>query len=141
MEATMGRRVRRPSDVVCLCKTSIDALRSLHEIRSPAAITPSAEHGLRAKQLIQIEIIDDAAAFARLRPEWNALLASSRSDCVFLTWEWLHTWWKELSDGRHLFIVTVRRDSRLVALAPLSVSRLWPSVRRLEFLGIGSVGS
>ena len=91
--------------------------------------------------MISIEVINDAAAFARLRPEWTELLASSRSDSLFLTWEWLHTWWKHLGEGRQLFIAALRHDSRLVALAPLAVSRPWPSVRTLEFLGTGSVGS
>ena len=91
--------------------------------------------------MITIDVIDDAAGFARLRNEWTALLASSRSDCVFLTWEWLHTWWRHLGDGRRLFIVTMRNGSKLTAIAPLMISRASFSMRSLEFLGTGSVGS
>jgi CelD/BcsL family acetyltransferase involved in cellulose biosynthesis len=93
---------------------------------------------------VKIDVIDDATRFAELRNDWNELLASSRADCLFLTWEWLHTWWTHLGEGRRLFIVTVRCDSRLIAVAPLTMSRAWPppfSMRTLEFLGTGSVGS
>ena len=90
--------------------------------------------------MITIDVIDDPAAFAALRKEWNALLAASRADCIFLTWEWLHTWWTHLGDGKQLFIVAVRRDSKLIALAPLTMTRAF-SMRTLEFAGTGSVGS
>lgn len=86
-----------------------------------------------------IEVIDDERGFAALCPEWTQLLTSSRADCLFLTWEWLHTWWSHLGEGRSLFIVTVRHGGKLIALAPLTISRVWP--RTCEFLGIGSVGS
>ena len=92
-----------------------------------------------------IEVINTAAKFEQLRPEWNQLLEASRSNCFFLTWEWLHTWWKHLSGNRKLFLLTVRDGAELVAIVPLAYrqpqySSLWPS-RTLEFLGTGSVGS
>lgn len=89
---------------------------------------------------LRIEVIDDARGFAELRSEWNELLAASRADCLFLTWEWLHTWWTHLGEGRQLFIVTVHCDAKLIAIAPLTMSRTW-SMRLLEFAGTGSVGS
>jgi CelD/BcsL family acetyltransferase involved in cellulose biosynthesis len=90
---------------------------------------------------LSIEVIDDACRFAELRSEWNELLASSRADCLFLTWEWLHTWWSHLGEGRRLFLVTVRCHSKLIAVAPLTMSRDSLSMRVLEFAGSGSVGS
>jgi CelD/BcsL family acetyltransferase involved in cellulose biosynthesis len=90
---------------------------------------------------LRIEVIEDARGFAGLRGEWNELLAASRADCVFLTWEWLHTWWLHLGEDRRLFIVTVRSGSKLIALAPLTMHRASFPVRRLDFAGIGSVGS
>ena len=89
--------------------------------------------------------IDDAADFAGLRGEWDELLQASESDCFFLTWEWLSTWWKHLADDRELCILTVRDGDELVAIAPFA-SRMRRCagivpVRSLEFLGTGSVGS
>jgi CelD/BcsL family acetyltransferase involved in cellulose biosynthesis len=92
-----------------------------------------------------VEQISEAAAFSRLREDWAELLEASESACVFLTWEWLHTWWKHLAGGRSLAILAVRRGGELIALAPfclkpvsLSRARSFPV---LEFLGSGFAGS
>jgi len=93
----------------------------------------------------RIETITDSAGFHAMREEWAELLESSTSDCVFLTWEWLHTWWKHLGAGRQLDLIAVRQGEELIGLAPLMVRR--PRLGRLipcrtrEFLGTGSVGS
>ena len=94
---------------------------------------------------IRVETIRDSEAFRLLRPEWTELLAASRSDTVFLTWEWLYTWWTHFAGRRRLAILAVREGNDLIALAPLALrpprsSRLafaW----RAEFLGSGTAGS
>jgi CelD/BcsL family acetyltransferase involved in cellulose biosynthesis len=92
-----------------------------------------------------VETIGEALAFAALQREWDELLQSSDSDGLFLTWEWLFTWWKHLAGDRQLSILAVRCDGELAALAPCALRR--PSLfhRRplpvLEFLGSGLVGS
>lgn len=91
-----------------------------------------------------IEMIESFEKFSALRSEWNELLQASPSDCVFLTHEWLATWWKHLAGGRQLSIVSVRDDGRLVGIAPLAVrepqyARMMPHA--LEFLGSGIIGS
>lgn len=92
-----------------------------------------------------IEAIRDSAGFESLREEWNELLRASTSDCVFLTWEWLRTWWKYLSGGRQLRVITVRCGGELIAIAPLAVRPPRPSrlvlLPALEFLGSGIIGS
>lgn len=92
-----------------------------------------------------VERIENVSAFERLRDEWNEILTTSACDCLFLTWEWLFTWWKHLSEGRRLCICTVRCGSELVAIAPLATRprrlRYLSMFPALEFLGMGSVGS
>jgi CelD/BcsL family acetyltransferase involved in cellulose biosynthesis len=92
-----------------------------------------------------IEIVRDTAGFSRLREEWSELLEASESDCLFLTWEWLYTWWRHLSAGRRLCLLTVRSDGALVAIAPLTLTpprpnRLVP-YHALQFVGMEGVGS
>lgn len=93
-----------------------------------------------------IEEISATERFAALRVEWDALLERSASDSIFLTWEWLHTWWLHLGDRRHLRLLAVRDGAgELIGLLPLAVSprgltRLSP-FWSLEFLGRGSAGS
>ncbi|OFW39501.1 MAG: hypothetical protein A3J28_14430 [Acidobacteria bacterium RIFCSPLOWO2_12_FULL_60_22] len=94
---------------------------------------------------MEIQWIENTGGFDNLREEWDELLADSASDCVFLTWEWLRTWWGHLAERRQLRIVAVRSGGALVALAPLavrpgSVQLLFP-FRVVEFLGSGTVGS
>ena len=95
--------------------------------------------------MLAVGCIEDAAAFERLRSEWDELLAASEADCPFLTWEWLYTWWRHLSGSRRLHLVTVRRGGRLLAIAPLAIRRGEPlrllPFPVLEFLGSGVVGS
>jgi CelD/BcsL family acetyltransferase involved in cellulose biosynthesis len=86
--------------------------------------------------------IDTAEAFERLRDEWDGLLQTSPSNCFFLTWEWLYSWWRHLSGERTLFILTVRSAEKTIALAPFAVKTARfgvPSV--VEFLGSGAAGS
>jgi CelD/BcsL family acetyltransferase involved in cellulose biosynthesis len=95
-------------------------------------------------QLI-VEPIKDPAHFAGLREEWDELLAASQANCLFLTWEWLYTWWKHLGGRRRLHLILVRDRQELTAIAPLAwrppvLFRLLP-LPALEFLGTGIVGS
>jgi CelD/BcsL family acetyltransferase involved in cellulose biosynthesis len=94
--------------------------------------------------MIETTIIGGTDEFSRLHDEWNALLTSSASDCVFLTHEWLFTWWKHLSEGRHLSILAARDGGKLIGLMPIAkrsaqYARMMPRVA--EFLGSGVIGS
>lgn len=94
---------------------------------------------------LEVEVLDDVHAFAALRAEWRELLQGSSADCVFLTWEWMYTWWQHLAAGRELHLITARRGGRLMGIAPLAVrprqpQRLFP-FHALEFIATGSVGS
>jgi len=93
---------------------------------------------------MKLQTIESFEEFLELRNEWNALLQSSASNCVFLTHEWLSTWWKHLSEGRHLSVVTLRDGAELIGILPLAerpaqLTRMMPRI--LEFLGSGVIGS
>jgi CelD/BcsL family acetyltransferase involved in cellulose biosynthesis len=96
-----------------------------------------------------VERISDRGAFEALRPEWDELLEASPSNCLFLTWEWLFTWWKHLGGDRRLALLAVRLGSQLVALAPFARGTSRPAgplgrlllPTSLQLLGTGQVGS
>jgi len=96
--------------------------------------------------VLTIVPIENPEGFRGLQEEWSELLESSASNCIFLTWEWLYTWWKHLSGRRRLLILTVRAGGgRLVAIAPFAIRPralldLTPFAA-VEFLGTGSIGS
>ncbi len=91
---------------------------------------------------MRVEIVDDEPRFRAMAGEWRELLEASAADCLFLTWEWLHTWWRHLGRGR-LRILTLREGGELAAVLPLAMrSHPWlPSMPLVEFLGRGAVGS
>lgn len=95
--------------------------------------------------MVSVDIIEGTERLLGLRQEWTGLLRDSAADCLFLTWEWLSTWWRHLSRDRRLFVPVVRDQGRLVALAPMvirppGISSVQP-FPALEFMGGGSVGS
>jgi CelD/BcsL family acetyltransferase involved in cellulose biosynthesis len=49
--------------------------------------------------------------------DWERLLATGRSDVVFLTWHWQKAWWESFGRGE-LLLVVAERDGAVVALAP-----------------------
>jgi CelD/BcsL family acetyltransferase involved in cellulose biosynthesis len=82
--------------------------------------------------------------FELLRDEWNALLDRSRSDSVFLTWDWLYAWWRYFADDRQLHLVIVRDSSgALVGIAPfcLLCGGAAAPGRTIAFLGSTHVSS
>jgi CelD/BcsL family acetyltransferase involved in cellulose biosynthesis len=94
--------------------------------------------------MFSIERINNNDALDAIGPEWNALLKESRSDCIFLTHEWLGSWWKHLSGNRKLRILIIRDGGKLIGILPVaqrppSYARMMPRV--LEFLGSGVIGS
>jgi CelD/BcsL family acetyltransferase involved in cellulose biosynthesis len=107
-------------------------LSATEAIQLPHPIAPS----------ITVERVDDVWGFTALRPQWNTLLRSSAADSPFLTWEWMHTWWKHLGAGADLRLIVVRADQEPIAVAPLRIARgavAWFS--RFQFLGTGDAGA
>jgi len=99
----------------------------------------------RSSDNLLVTVIEDAGRLRHLAEEWTELLRDSDADGLFLTREWLETWWEHFSTGRTLAVVTVRRHSRLLAVAPffLERKRFGGTVphRSLQFLGSGLIGS
>jgi CelD/BcsL family acetyltransferase involved in cellulose biosynthesis len=105
----------------------------------------------RRHQDILVEVVNTEKRFEEIREDWTELLAHSSSNCIFLTWEWLYTWWKHFAEkgrshqGKKLHVLVIRSGGDLIAIAPLAspsttLIRL-VHIRTLEFLGTGSVGS
>ena len=70
------------------------------------------------------------------RAAWNRLLETSETHSVFLTWQWLSTWWDCFKDGADLYTFAVLQDDKLIGVAPLRLCREG-SERIVEFLGMG----
>jgi CelD/BcsL family acetyltransferase involved in cellulose biosynthesis len=91
---------------------------------------------------VQLNLITSEEGFRSLESEWNSLLQTSRANNIFLTWEWISTWWDWFGHGRQLWILIARNlTGDLVGLAPLNLhkSSLLPRLpilhNELSFLG------
>ena len=91
---------------------------------------------------LEIELYTEIESLAPLGDSWNQLLCSSKNDNIFLTWEWVSTWWQDFGREQGLSILLAREpDGAIAGIAPLKIRtwkyrRLLP-VRSVEFIGFG----
>jgi CelD/BcsL family acetyltransferase involved in cellulose biosynthesis len=93
---------------------------------------------------MDIQIVRDIQEFSALRAEWNDLLSRSSADTIFLTWEWLYSWWECYAGADDVLHILVVRENtgELIGLLPL-YRKLQPwlpfrPVKSLRFIGDGS---
>ncbi len=88
-------------------------------------------------------IVADESELKDLRDAWNTILMRSISDTVFLTWEWMYSWWECFGEGKELFVVIAEEDDEIIGLAPLHRTRAkifgLRTLTHLEFLGTTGV--
>ena len=98
---------------------------------------------LPPSQCVTTRVIRQEDEWDALRPEWEALYASSPDASAPLEFAWLRTWWRIYgptygADGLH--IVTAWRGARLIGALPLYKWRLGGSplgIRQVQFLSTG----
>src|SRR5881628_3752431 len=94
---------------------------------------------------IRVQKIQDEAGFRALQHCWNQLLQESTADTMFLTWEWLYTWFKHLREDRELLILRLSHGEETVGLLPMAVRPHildnFLGVRVVGFLGMGKAGA
>ena len=70
-----------------------------------------------------IRKVTDASEFESLREVWDELLEKSPDRNIYLTWEWLFTWWKHYGAGKQLNILLIQDDNQTIGIVPLMRSR------------------
>ena len=86
----------------------------------PASTIPSLEES----KAVHIEVITEIKYFEKLAKSWSHLLERSNSSNLYLSHDWLYTWWLwfgELSSSSQLSIVCIFKDETLLAIAPFYV--------------------
>jgi CelD/BcsL family acetyltransferase involved in cellulose biosynthesis len=73
--------------------------------------------------MLRVELVREWSGLARHARAWNELLRASASDCVFLTWEWVDTWWQVYGDLFELHALVVLDGGELCGVAPLMLRR------------------
>src|SRR3972149_2088382 len=99
-------------------------------------------------QLLDIKIFRTWDEISRLKPAWNDFLAQSCVSTMFMTYEWLESWWVAYQEGRELFVLGLYApEGVLMGIAPLyrtsrpEHTRTKFPLRMLRFLGTGTGGT
>ncbi len=91
---------------------------------------------------MRIEIIDSIEKLGTLSEEWNQVLAASRADTVFLTSDWLISWWKGYQPSGRILCLAVRDDTgKALGFAPFYIQQkkmACITYKALLFLGDGT---
>jgi CelD/BcsL family acetyltransferase involved in cellulose biosynthesis len=72
---------------------------------------------------LSIEPVTDVETFRSLRETWNNLLQESGDNNIFLTWEWLFTWWQHFGNDKKLRIFLIKDSDKIIGIAPLMQSK------------------
>jgi hypothetical protein len=73
--------------------------------------------------MLKVNEINTLDEFLELRREWNKVLAKSKDNNIFLTWEYLSTFWKHFGKNAKLRILCIKDRDEIIAFAPLRQSR------------------
>lgn len=91
--------------------------------------------------MTRLTLITEDTGFLELEDEWKAILPQTPANTIFLTWEWLSTWWEAFGRGKQLYVLTFREGSNLVGVLPCYLHkrplRPFGKIRELRFLGTG----
>ena len=94
---------------------------------------------------MKIEEVTSMDKFAALKDQWNDLLVESGGDSVFLTYEWLFTWWEVFGAEYELFLLLCRDKAKgeLLGILPcyLKTGGAPVKTRSLRLLGSEHVTS
>jgi len=85
--------------------------------------------------MITVEEITKDEDFFNLKDDWNTLLSKSQANNLFLTWDWLYTWWKYFGENKELKILLLK-DDKLRSIVPFYASK-----NKMKFLGSFGAGS
>lgn len=78
-------------------------------------------------------IISSHEEWEQIATTWNPLLEASEFNDIFLTYEWLRTWWNYFGNGK-LSILLIEHSGKIISISPLYVRR-WGILKVLMFIG------
>jgi CelD/BcsL family acetyltransferase involved in cellulose biosynthesis len=87
----------------------------------------------QGRSVIAVDVVEDFSSLRELQPVWNSFLSRSCNKSVFLTWEWIETWWQAYGFNFNLLVLVAHDRGAVCGIAPLVVRR--GSSARLELFG------
>jgi len=89
---------------------------------------------------LTIERVDNLTDLASFEDDWHRLLAGNQTRTTELTYEWNTDYWKYISKKSQLFVLIVKRQAEVIAIAPLSLNKTRKfgiPIRELKFIAAG----
>jgi len=89
----------------------------------------------------KIRVVTEVEELALLEPVWNHILQRcGENDSIYLTYEWLSTWWRYFGHGKKLNILVFEKENQIIGIVPLMKVEYRVALIRLNILEtIGSV--
>ncbi|MCP4567735.1 MAG: GNAT family N-acetyltransferase [FCB group bacterium] len=72
--------------------------------------------------VIDISRVETVEAFEQLRPDWDRLLSQSDVNNIFLTFDWIKSWWETFGEQFRLYILLIKEGDKLIGIAPLMLT-------------------
>ncbi len=94
--------------------------------------------------IIDFSIIQGDSDFWALEAQWEDLFQNTSSPNLFLSWEWISTWWRHYGSDKEPFIVLATENGSPIAIAPFYREKqhiLKIPVTVLSMMGDGEVCS
>lgn len=91
----------------------------------------------------ELRIIDSIEGFQNLREDWNELYDECQNATIFLSWDWMFSWWEVFnkSINSQLFILCLYENQKLIGIAPFHIIDSFPKSliqgRTIYFIGSG----
>ncbi|MBI4547778.1 MAG: GNAT family N-acetyltransferase [Ignavibacteriae bacterium] len=89
---------------------------------------------------LHVQEIRDFEQLKSLEKEWNETLDKSKLPLLYLTHEWMVSWWKCLGkNGKQLFVLVVREGNEIIGIAPFMLVKerfLGAPVKKIEFISM-----
>lgn len=91
----------------------------------------------------RIDVVDTLEGFIALEEEWNKLYLQDQEATIFISWDWMITWWDTYhhSINSQLFILCVYEKDQLIGLAPFHIVASFPKSliqgKTINFIGNG----
>jgi len=70
---------------------------------------------------LELEVISDPEVLRSMDSIWQRLIERAELDHPFMCHEWLLSWWECFGTGRELYVIAVRNNGNVIALAPLMI--------------------
>jgi len=72
-------------------------------------------------QVLTTRIIKHWADFIALENSWDKLLAQSDANTIFLTWDWINSWYNTSTSIIRPYIIVIESADQIVAIAPFYI--------------------